>query len=71
MLPTAQPKSLWKWAEEWLQQKIVQPVQQAVPKVMNWINRHQGEIECLLWLPNGDNCVSNRDRIVCAKVRVK
>jgi hypothetical protein len=37
-------KSLWQKAGDWLQQKVVQPVQQAVPKVMNWVDQHQREI---------------------------
>ncbi len=40
----AQPKPWWQRAGEWVQQKIVQPVQQAVPKVMNWVDQHQTEI---------------------------
>jgi hypothetical protein len=38
------PKSLWQKAGGWLQQNVVQPVQQAVPKVMNWVDQHQREI---------------------------
>jgi|GEM_PF-4715605 len=37
-------KPWWQKAGEWLQQKVVQPVQQAVPKVMNWVDQHQREI---------------------------
>ncbi len=37
-------KSFWKKPVEWLQQNVVQPVQQAVPKVMNWVDQHQREI---------------------------
>ncbi|MFZ5883422.1 MAG: hypothetical protein ACOYYI_06570 [Chloroflexota bacterium] len=39
-----QPKSWWQRAGEWVQQKIVQPAQQALPKVMNWVDQHQTEI---------------------------
>ncbi len=48
--PAAQPassnssKPWWQRAGEWVQQKIVQPVQQAMPKVMNWVDHHQREI---------------------------
>ncbi|GAB4465982.1 MAG: hypothetical protein Kow0070_28690 [Anaerolineales bacterium] len=38
------PKPWWQRAGEWVQQKVVQPVQQAIPKVMNWVDRHQPEI---------------------------
>jgi hypothetical protein len=37
-------KPWWQKAGDWLQQKVVQPVQQAVPKVMNWVDQHQREI---------------------------
>jgi hypothetical protein len=42
--PQPQKKNLWQKAGDWLQQKVVQPVQQAVPKVMNWVDQHQREI---------------------------
>ncbi|MFO3796004.1 MAG: hypothetical protein ACK8QZ_01800, partial [Anaerolineales bacterium] len=48
--PAAQPagssesKPWWQRAKEWVQQKIVQPAQQAVPTVMNWVDQHQTEI---------------------------
>jgi hypothetical protein len=43
--PVAQPqKPWWQKAGDWLQQKVVQPVRQAVPKVMNWVDQHQREI---------------------------
>ncbi len=37
-------KSWWDKAKGWAQQHIVQPVQQAVPKVMNWVDQHQTQI---------------------------
>jgi hypothetical protein len=40
----SQEKPWWQKAGEWLQQKVVQPVRQAVPKVMNWVDQHQREI---------------------------
>ncbi len=40
----SQPLPWWQQAGNWVQQKIVQPVQQAVPKVMNWVDQHQTEI---------------------------
>ena len=39
----SQPKPWWQRAGEWVQQKILQPVQQAVPKVMNWVDQRQPE----------------------------
>jgi hypothetical protein len=37
-------KPWWQKAGDWLQQKVVQPVKQAVPKVMKWVDQHQTEI---------------------------
>jgi hypothetical protein len=42
--PQPQKKNLWQKAGDWLQQKVVQPVQQAVPKMMKWVDQHQTEI---------------------------
>ncbi|MFO3796727.1 MAG: hypothetical protein ACK8QZ_05495, partial [Anaerolineales bacterium] len=47
--PAAQPagssesKPWWQRAKEWVQQKIVQPVQQAVDNGLRWIDQHQPE----------------------------
>ncbi len=42
--PAPRSKPWWQRAGEWVQAKVVQPVQQAIPRVMNWVDQHQTAI---------------------------
>ncbi len=37
-------KPWWRRGWEWVEAKVVQPVQNAIPGVMNWVDQHQTEI---------------------------